>query len=1029
MTVPLQKIEKNHAFVASAGTGKTEQLALRFISLLDYTSPDATLAVTFTKNAAGEILGRIIKLLVNAYFDDESRKRLEEELKETFPLSKEKLQVWLLDIINNLPRLSISTLDSFFYQIIACYPLELGLNSAPDIAQGYVDKKIQKKVLKQLFARAKSAPEFLVSLKDLMIALTSGKESGKLSEKISETAGKVYETFLNSPESAWEGLKVKPKIEELPDWDFMVERLKPMYGKSNKNFDNYIKSLKNKEFKTAITKGPVKSFLAGKEKYSALKFDNDEIKKLLQSIADYATTRIIDEANGKTKAYFDLMKLYDAIFKAEKQNENMINYSDIYKLLIGSIASETNNRGLHVYYRLDSKINHFLIDEFQDTNRDQWQAMRPLVTEAIQDTDENRTYFMVGDMKQSIYGWRGGDPRLFSRICDNYEIKTDTLIKSYRSGQNILDAINHIFSSPAVNEWAEEFKFENHISAVDEQGYFEFIETGDEETDEETSLLAAVHKLIEKIKPTERGLSTAILFRKSKTLNAMADYLKSKGLDCYIKGTNPLFQKSSVRRFLSLFELMENPDNKVAFYHLTESGSYLRGLIPDSRVKFHEFLKGLREKLIYDSYTNVIMEIIQKISFDNNSARDYLYQLIEIAEQYEPLKTANPKDFITYVEQTDIATPETGNGIILSTIHGSKGLGFDIVILPELSGKPNHPDIYTKKRKINILGDELEIETVTTLSNKDFIPAIPELKIIREQYQKDFENELLNLLYVALTRAKKGLYLLTGTRKISKDNKINKFLDVLIPALENITDDENKIIAEFGNPDWYEKHPIINQEEKQIRKQVKEIVLKNKVPRFRPYQIPSSLHDTKMNNRVSVFSAGSRRGKAKGTIIHALFERIEWLSSDITKENLYFNYLKVARQVSRGFDDKFYELTVNEFFEILQKKQIRDILTKPEENCEVKNELRFAAIINEKLTNGTFDRVVFFPDSSSPEKVEIYDYKTDAVITEEEIKLAVENYTPQVNCYKKAILNGCNLDAEKVKARLVFTTPDKIIDA
>jgi ATP-dependent exoDNAse (exonuclease V) beta subunit len=113
---------------------------------------------------------------------------------------------------------------------------------------------------------------------------------------------------------------------------------------------------------------------------------------------------------------------------------------------------------------------------------------------------------------------------------------------------------------------------------------------------------------------------------------------------------------------------------------------------------------------------------------------------------------------------------------------------------------------------------------------------------------------------------------------------------------------------------------------------------------------------------------------------------------------------------------------------ILNKEQIRNILTKPEEKCEVKNELKFAAIINEKLTNGTFDRVAFFPDSSLPERVEIYDYKSDALCSDEEIKTAVDNYTPQINCYKKAVAKGYNLDKNKIKTRLVFTSPGKVID-
>ena len=722
-----------------------------------------------------------------------------------------------------------------------------------------------------------------------------------------------------------------------------------------------------------------------------------------------------------------------------KVSENVINFSDVYRLLIKNIASEADQTGLHVYYRLDSQINHFLIDEFQDTNREQWQAIRPLATEAIQDTDEDRTYFMVGDMKQSIYGWRGGDPRLFIAICNYFKIKTDTLLKSYRAGQNILDAVNCIFTSQLVQSWADEFKFERHESAVkDEPGYFEFIETGKEDIDEVDSIHFSVYQLLNKINPAERNLSVAILFRKKDPLNSMADYLKTNGIDCYIQGKSPLFQQSVVRRFLSLFELMGNPENRVAKYHLTENNSYLKGIIPESKEKLNKLLKFLKQKLIYDSYANVIASIIQPFlpELDEKSIA-YLEQLIEISEQYEPLKTANPNDFLAFVEQTEISTPESGTGIILSTIHGSKGLGYDIVILPELAFKNGNQNLYYEKADIDILADEPEIKKITTLSNKVFADVLPKYKKMREQYQIEQKNEMLNLLYVALTRAKKAVYLFG--KEIKTDVKeVKNFADLLgfalsdfdhknIP-LEGTKDIPGETFCAIGSPDWYEKYKHTKIKQTQGRKTVKKINLKKTISRFRPYQTPSSLHTINNENRGYVFSTGSKNGKAKGIIIHALFEKIEWLDDEITKENLFSDYLKLARQVACGFDDNFYESVVNEFFEILNKKQIKNIFTKPEEKCEVKNEFSFAAIIDEKLTNGIFDRVVFYPDIASCIKVEIYDYKTDAVYSDEEIKSAVETYKLQIDCYKKAIGKGYNLDKEKTKANIVFTTPGKIID-
>ena len=1009
---------KNHAIIASAGTGKTEQLALRYIKLLDRSSPDKTLAVTFTKNAAGEILERIIKLLVNAYFLPSEKKSFEAKI--GFAVEKSQIQKWLIEIITHLPRISISTIDSFFYQIVSCYPLELGLNSAPDIVQGYVDKKIQKKVLKQLISRAKAAKDFLSSLKILIQAISKGKESRKLSVIIEETIKDTYSIFLDSKQGAWDGISPPKNINDLPEWNLMIEQLAALNEKDNKTFAKHIEKLKNNDFIAAITKGPVNNYLSGKEECYRIKF-TDEIKKLLQNISDYAVAKILEEENRKTKAIFGLMTLYDKFFNEAKASENVINYSDIYKLLIGGIAAQNDSDGLHIYYRLDAKLDNFLIDEFQDTNREQWQALNPLADEVIQSADDARTYFMVGDIKQSIYGWRGGDPRLFLKICEKYNIQPESLVKSYRSGKNILEAVN-VIAAAAPRHWRESVKFENHVSAIKTPGYFEFRKVENEENDEKP-IHKQVYELIKKIDPLSRKLTTAILFRGKKELDNMADYLKFRGINCAPLGSSSLFQKSSARRMLSLFELTDNPKNKIALYHLTEKNSYLKKIIPADSKKRCLFLKKLRAKLIYNSYASVISEIFNKIAEDISDAasKKYIVQLVELAEQYEKIKTTSPKDFVDFVEQTEITSPETGDEIILSTIHGAKGLGFDMVILPELTSAAKPQLLYTKKADIDLLGNEPEIETVTSLGKNEFINAMPEYKIIREQHQICYESEMMNLLYVALTRARKGLYLFLSDSSVTTKNKIRKMSDVLLPAFDADKETPAGILKSFGEPNWYENEAA-SVRERPPEKQIEKITLKKNASRFRPYQTPSSLHDSRRKNAALIFSRKGRRAREKGTIIHALFQEIIWLNSaNISRENL----VEKARETVPFLNSDFYEETVSEFLKILEKEEIKNLLTEPEEKCEVKNELPFAAIIDDKLTRGAFDRVIFYPSYSAPEKIEIIDYKTDNVQTDEEIKTAVEKYKPQMDCYKKALSESYGLDAKKITARLVFTTPEQ----
>ena len=98
-------------------------------------------------------------------------------------------------------------------------------------------------------------------------------------------------------------------------------------------------------------------------------------------------------------------------------------------------------------YRLDGWFDHWLLDEFQDTSRSQWAALAPLVEEVWQESEGRRTLFYVGDVKQAIYGWRGGDAGLFTEVARGYEtcLKDEKLGRSYRSGEKILRAVERVF--------------------------------------------------------------------------------------------------------------------------------------------------------------------------------------------------------------------------------------------------------------------------------------------------------------------------------------------------------------------------------------------------------------------------------------------------------------------------------------------------------------------------------------------------------------------------------------------------------
>src|SRR5512137_858021 len=115
----------------------------------------------------------------------------------------------------------------------------------------------------------------------------------------------------------------------------------------------------------------------------------------------------------------------------------------------GSVVSRLPSAEARLYidYRLDCKLDHWLLDEFQDTSDLQWEVLRNLADEILQDGSGRRSFFYVGDTKQAIYGWRGGNARLFGQIVDRYEglIDLGRLNTSFRSCQAVIDTVNAVF--------------------------------------------------------------------------------------------------------------------------------------------------------------------------------------------------------------------------------------------------------------------------------------------------------------------------------------------------------------------------------------------------------------------------------------------------------------------------------------------------------------------------------------------------------------------------------------------------------
>jgi len=1050
--------EKNQAIMAAAGCGKTEELAMRYIKLLEAgAKPESILALTFTRLAAGEMLDRVIDRLSEAVLSDKKKEDLIKQLwgdgKSDVDFSK-----LLKLIIENLNCLRLKTLDSFFIELVKCFAPELDVDLNLQLTDDFSNSVLETKAIDKIYSSARKDKDYYKELKKVFDKITQDNKESNVERKFKKGIENGYELFLRTKKEAWENFSMPDIDTSDENWTAIVDEFencdsfKPLLNREkNSSYINYLEKFKSRNFIKITETGPIKKLLdADNQKnmnYGAKPniWDlNDETNKdnlILKKIIDYIFAYELKKVIPATKSYYNFLYEFDKKYKQIKYDSGLITFSDVCRILNNDDSIFTESGKMEMYFRLDATIKHLLIDEFQDTSWEQWQAIFPIAEEIISDTSGDRSFFIVGDIKQAIYSWRGGDYELFNKIIDYYKnIKNDSLEKSWRSGNNILNPINKIFcfEDDKIKKWSEKSKFKKHVSAVDKYnpGYTEVRYVEAEKIDNKKVHASdqivvkqeAVISLLKKIKPWERGLKTAIIFKSNNLLNNWNTELKNSGIPCCSQGKSRLLDNIAVQAVLALFKWMETPEDKLVEFHVLNS--FLSEV-----VKNKEKLFELKSFLFYNSYSKFIEKIIAKIKKSvDKTTRARLNQLIETAEQFQPNSSTCPTDFISYVEKIYKKEPPTSQGVVLVTMHSSKGMTYDMVILPDMdrSLSINSENIFLEN--INKFDKELkqpETQSIILKPSSKISKIDPLLNSMFETTKEKAEHEFYNIMYVALTRAAKALYIIRapGRGKTFSD-LINLALECkgdIITPIAKLEDIPGVIDFQKGCPLWFENEKIISKskENKTVSEFVKKAKFDKVSERRRQYITPSTVKQNKTDKKIILPKFFKQKSNAaeRGTIIHELFATIEWLEPENLKSNT--ELLKISKRVSKTFSEKELLEIIDDFSNILKKDEIKFALEKTNENSEVFLEKSFAAITdgNSKLVRGIFDRVIFFPNSTNPEKIVLYDFKTDAINSEIEISNSVEKYLPQMKIYTNALKQAYNISEDKISKFLVFTSP------
>ena len=691
------------AYSASAGSGKTFALSVRYLSLLFMgEAPSSILAATFTNKAAAEMRQRVVDSLRHL---GENEAFLEAIVLET-GMSKETLFAKQADVLSRFLASAsyIVTLDSFFSGILRSASLELGLD--PD----FVTKEQGTEELEGYFLDEVEAEGLLSSLVKLVMDIEDKRFM------------KIFDLMQNF-------YKIDPLLPVIPDaedsvsqCEEAVEELRLRMLKALTDASAPARCLG--QFETLDTKELFSKKLFEKESLGEhswyKKVSNPELEGLYSYLKEalgrwtQAREARVLQALFKIYAYYKNATIFNA------KHSNILSFDDLsyftYRLLYESISRE------FLYFKLDAKFQHILLDEFQDTSTLQFLLLQPMIEELFSGHGQNefKSFFYVGDTKQSLYRFRGGVEELFDTVAQRYGIEILQMDTNYRSAKHLVEQVNHWFL-PVMQGYAPQNSRPNV-----QEGYVCVVEN-----EEPISEAVAQAKAL-----LERGIDVddiAFLVSTNKDGKALQDACAKEGIDTLLKTSSSLKNLPRIAALTSMLSYLFE-GNKLDLHPLLENvGVRLEGC---DLSWFSAFMSPLQ----------VLDRLVREFGYFDGDMN--ILKLLEFASMYRDIPT-----LLEEFETSMIAVATNSvHGAKIMTIHGSKGLEFDYVILLDKLTRPK-PDTQALIYDYNA---ELAIEKILYRSKgRENFDA--EYARITQARKVSSEKDRLNILYVAVTRAVEAL--------------------------------------------------------------------------------------------------------------------------------------------------------------------------------------------------------------------------------------------------------------------------------
>ena len=1059
---------------ASAGSGKTYRLTTRFLHMvLSQGDPTRALALTFSRATAGEFLHSILKRLASAADDALNCKELNEDIQKDFSgaekFTQETCRVTLRKLVAQLHQLNLATIDSFFNRALSVFPMEFGLAGGYTLLSEHEQEQVRHQVLGRL-------------LRDV-----SQEEADRLAARFGEAhkgkaQGSFYRAFVDfvkdnhsilmevgddekwgNPERLWLGgcpyheltrqeleCEVRVIQEEVDKIEHSgskkpLETLAQFFSNWNSGEFPKISTL----VETVLANLP--TFLKGVGEFTfrnKVHTFSPEAAIALGKCLSHALALELGKSLARTRGHLELLREYEKLYRREIRERGLLTFTDLPILLQPSPGNvpalslqPTAEDRLWMDYRLDAHFDHWFFDEFQDTSNLQWNAVQNLASEAAQGSQDGRSLFAVGDPKQAIYAWRGGDHTLFQKMEENLGKKSETMDVSWRSVPAVLDFVNGIFenvsaglsgfNSDSMEEWKRIWK--THESAeklaslpgVSRLYMVKPIYNSFGNEDYSETVYPLVVELLNEVQPWRHGWECAILVSKNDHIAMVVDALRCAGIeasgDAFVARA---LDNPATSLLYSFIKWVVHPSDEFCHQHLRMSpfGPAIDDFGESCRKEFLDTLTMLGIEAAIEPWTQRL-----DLPTSDTFSKSRVLEFLDLCRRFDDLGRRDADAFLRFVEYSkSMPTGAGGASVKVMTIHRSKGATFDMTVVLGLDGN----DISSLRRNNLHVGRHADRtpKWVLELPSEGICQGD---SVLREAYsgaraEASYEN--LCKLYVGLTRARYGLYVIAPEPSKSSPNFSKLLQQTLELDLEELPPMRGakgwcsriKIAWEspLGDGFWFKNKTLLERKKKDssqaevpagiIAMENEKSYAEKRLARIEPSRVESD--SSKSIPRIlTTPDSGARQF---GIEVHALLARIDWVDGTV-HETLKSLGVHANNEVLQHVE------------ECLRFPAVAELFKRPTNLFEVWLEKPFLTVLiqddREVYCSGVMDRVVLhFDDSGNPISAEIIDFKSDR-------EPFPEKHRGQMETYRRVLEQLIDLQEDNIHLQLVFTRTGEVV--